>query len=82
MILVSKEVAKRYLKGWFVVDLISSIPFDQFILIATRGSAISPSVLQVSRALRILRLTKMLSLLKLLRISRLLRYIRKWEDVS
>ena len=83
VILDAKEVAKRYLKGWFVVDLISSIPFDQFILIATSGhDAASTSVLKLSQALKILRLAKMLSLLKLLRISRLLRYIQKWENVS
>lgn len=82
VILDPKQVAKRYVKGWFFVDFASSIPFDYLTLIATRGSSgISPSLLKASRALRILRLAKMLSLLRLLRISRLLRYIQRWEDV-
>ena len=82
VILDPKQVAKRYIKGWFFVDVASSIPFDYLTLIATRGSSgISPSLLKASRALRILRLAKMLSLLRLLRISRLLRYIQRWEDV-
>ena len=74
-------MAKKYLKGWFVIDVTSSFPFDYFTLIATRGE-VSSSLLKASRALRVIRLAKLLSLLKLLRISRLLRFMQRWEDVS
>lgn len=81
VILDPKIVAKKYLKGWFVVDVTSSFPFDYFTLIATRGE-VSSSLLKASRALRVIRLAKLLSLLRLLRISRLLRFMQRWEDVS
>ena len=74
-------MAKKYLKGWFIVDVTSSFPFDYFTLIATRGQ-VNSSLLKASRALRVIRLTKLLSLLRLLRISRLLRFMQRWEDVS
>ena len=74
-------MAKKYLKGWFVIDVASSFPFDYFTLIAT-GGEVSSSLLKASRALRVIRLAKLLSLLKLLRISRLLRFMQRWEDVS
>ena len=76
-----RVVAKKYLKGWFVVDLMSSFPFDYFTVIIT-GGKLDTSVLKASRALRVIRLAKLLSLLKLLRISRLLRFLQRWEDVS
>ena len=81
VILAPKVVAKRYLFGWFVVDFVSSVPFDSITLIFTNGEA-SNSLLKASRALKIIRLAKLLSLLRLLRISRLLRFMQRWEDVS
>ena len=81
VILEPLTVAKRYLLGWFVVDFISSVPFDSVTLIFTNGE-VSNSLLKASRALRIIRLAKLLSLLRLLRISRLLRFMQRWEDVS
>ena len=81
VILDSRTVAKRYLLGWFIVDFISSVPFDSITLIFTNGE-VSSSLLKASRALRIIRLAKLLSLLRLLRISRLLRFMQRWEDVS
>ena len=81
VILDPKVVARKYLRGWFAVDFISSFPFDYFTLIAT-GGEISPSLLKASRALRVIRLAKLLSLVRLLRISKLLRFIQRWEDVS
>ena len=78
-----KKIAIKYLKGGFIVDFISSIPFDYFTLFttSTEDTGFSPSLLKASRAFRIVRLTKLLSLLRLLRISRVLRYLQRWEDV-
>ncbi len=73
-------VALRYLRGWFIVDVVSSIPIDYVALIFTEGE-VNLSVLKASRALRAVRFVKLLSLLKLLRISHLLRFLRSWEDV-
>ncbi len=81
VILDPRVVAKKYVKGWFAVDLSSSFPFDYFTLIATQGQ-VDSSLLKASRALRVIRLAKLLSLLRLLRISRLLRFIQRWEEVS
>ena len=81
VILAPKIVAMKYLKGWFIIDFTSSIPFDYLTLIVT-GGEVSSSLIKASRALRVIRLAKLLSLLKLLRISRLLRFMQRWEDVS
>ena len=70
----------RYMRTWFWLDFISSIPFD-YILSSATGDSDGIAVKGASRALKFLRLAKLLSLLKLLRISRILRYIKQCEEV-
>uniref|UniRef100_A0A672L6S0 Potassium/sodium hyperpolarization-activated cyclic nucleotide-gated channel 2-like n=1 Tax=Sinocyclocheilus grahami TaxID=75366 RepID=A0A672L6S0_SINGR len=72
-------IKKKYLKTWFIVDFVSSIPVDYIFLIVEKG--IDSEVYKTARALRIVRFTKILSLLRLLRLSRLIRYIHQWEEI-
>jgi len=70
----------RYARTWFLIDLVSSFPFDYVVSSATSSG--SGRLLGASRALRILRMAKLLSLLRLLRISRLVRYVHQYEEVG
>nr|KAF6489610.1 hyperpolarization activated cyclic nucleotide gated potassium channel 1 [Molossus molossus] len=79
IILDPKVIKMNYLKSWFVVDFISSIPVDYIFLIVEKG--MDSEVYKTARALRIVRFTKILSLLRLLRLSRLIRYIHQWEEL-
>ncbi|XP_031434152.1 potassium/sodium hyperpolarization-activated cyclic nucleotide-gated channel 1 [Clupea harengus] len=79
IILDPKVIRMNYLKSWFVVDLLSSIPVDYIFLIVEKG--FDSEVYKTARALRIVRFTKILSLLRLLRLSRLIRYIHQWEEI-
>ncbi|XP_074834476.1 potassium/sodium hyperpolarization-activated cyclic nucleotide-gated channel 2 [Carettochelys insculpta] len=79
IILDPDRIKKKYLKTWFVVDFVSSIPVDYIFLIVEKG--IDSEVYKTARALRIVRFTKILSLLRLLRLSRLIRYIHQWEEI-
>ncbi|XP_069676988.1 potassium/sodium hyperpolarization-activated cyclic nucleotide-gated channel 2 isoform X6 [Periplaneta americana] len=81
VILDPKLIAKHYLKTWFFLDLISSIPLDYIFLIFNQDFSESFQILHAGRALRILRLAKLLSLVRLLRLSRLVRYVSQWEEV-
>ncbi|XP_031571692.1 potassium/sodium hyperpolarization-activated cyclic nucleotide-gated channel 2-like [Actinia tenebrosa] len=78
-ILEPSSIAVRYVKTWFFLDLISSLPFDYMVEAATHSQG--TKLFGASRALKILRLAKLLSLLKLLRISRLVRYIHQYEEI-
>ncbi|MEQ2251022.1 Potassium/sodium hyperpolarization-activated cyclic nucleotide-gated channel 4 [Ilyodon furcidens] len=79
IILDPQQIKIKYLKSWFVVDFVSSIPVDYiFLIVETR---IDSDFYKTARALRIVRFTKILSLLRLLRLSRLIRYIHQWEEV-
>ncbi|GCC30584.1 hypothetical protein chiPu_0009035 [Chiloscyllium punctatum] len=79
IILDPQKIKKTYLKSWFIVDFVSSIPVDYIFLIVEKG--IDSEVYKTARALRIVRFTKILSLLRLLRLSRLIRYIHQWEEI-
>ncbi|XP_020300089.1 potassium/sodium hyperpolarization-activated cyclic nucleotide-gated channel 2 isoform X4 [Pseudomyrmex gracilis] len=81
VILDPKLIAKHYLRTWFFLDLISSIPLDYIFLIFNQDFSDSFTILHAGRALRILRLAKLLSLVRLLRLSRLVRYVSQWEEV-
>lgn len=76
VILDPKVIALRYVKTWFFVDFVSSLPLD-YVFLGIEGQSYT-----AGRALRILRLAKLLQLLRLLRISRLVRYVRLWQEVS
>ncbi|THD24629.1 Hyperpolarization activated cyclic nucleotide-gated potassium channel [Fasciola hepatica] len=83
IILNPSEIAREYLRTWFALDLLSTLPID-YLFFAFRSYDVgdrSEHLMQAGRALRILRLAKLLSLLRLLRLSRLVRYITQWEEV-
>ncbi|XP_032886873.1 potassium/sodium hyperpolarization-activated cyclic nucleotide-gated channel 1 [Amblyraja radiata] len=79
IILDPKVIKWKYLKSWFILDFVSSIPVDYIFLIIEKG--FDSDVYKTARALRIVRFTKILSLLRLLRLSRLIRYIHQWEEI-
>ncbi|XP_063482825.1 potassium/sodium hyperpolarization-activated cyclic nucleotide-gated channel 3 isoform X3 [Symphalangus syndactylus] len=80
ILLAPRAIRTRYLRTWFVVDLISSIPVDYIFLVVELEPRLDAEVYKTARALRIVRFTKILSLLRLLRLSRLIRYIHQWEE--
>ena len=81
VILDPRLIARTYMRSWFFLDLISSIPLDYIFLIFNQDFGDNFQILHAGRALRILRFAKMLSLLRLLRLSRLVRYVSQWEEV-
>ncbi|XP_024917367.1 potassium/sodium hyperpolarization-activated cyclic nucleotide-gated channel 1 [Cynoglossus semilaevis] len=78
ILLDPRAIRLNYLKSWFLVDFVSSIPVDYIFLMV---DSLDSEVYRTARALRIVRFTKILSLLRLLRLSRLIRYIHQWEEI-
>uniref|UniRef100_A0A3B4AD47 Cyclic nucleotide-binding domain-containing protein n=1 Tax=Periophthalmus magnuspinnatus TaxID=409849 RepID=A0A3B4AD47_9GOBI len=78
ILLDPRLIRLNYLKSWFLVDFVSSIPVDYIFLMV---DSLDSEVYRTARALRIVRFTKILSLLRLLRLSRLIRYIHQWEEI-
>ncbi|KAH9278096.1 Potassium/sodium hyperpolarization-activated cyclic nucleotide-gated channel 2 [Echinococcus granulosus] len=76
IVLEPRLIAREYLRKWFTLDIISSLPLDYVLLAFDNGTE---QIAQAGQALKIFRLAKLLSLLRLLRLSRLLRYVGEWE---
>lgn len=70
------HIAKNYLKGWFPIDLISTVPFDEIVSAALGNSGSSLGFTKLVKIVRLLRLFKMARLLKLGH------YVTKLEDYS
>ena len=66
LVLDRKLIVARYLKSWFIIDLLSVLPFE-FIALTVQGTTADIGKLQI---LRFIRLAKLLKLLRVFRASR------------
>ncbi|KAH9370809.1 hypothetical protein HPB48_006306 [Haemaphysalis longicornis] len=71
-----REISRRYLRGWFAIDLLSSLPMDFVVWLLP-----SVSGPDAERRRTIAKLAKLLSLVKLIKISRLFRYGGRTEQI-
>lgn len=71
-----KGIAARYLRGWFLIDLLSTIPVDLFVSIFGDGTAAASFKL-----LRVLRLARLLKLVRLIKLGRLLDNMEELQDM-
>lgn len=73
-------IAQHYLKGWFLVDFISSIPVDRFVCLAMTPT--SGEYADNADSMQVLRLFKFARFLKLARLIRFNRMLNKWQAMS
>eukprot|EP00943_MAST-04B_sp_MAST-4B-sp1_P007846 g7846.t1 len=66
-------IRNKYLKGWFTVDLLSTLPFDKIIVPFLDGGSNNnnSSVARSGKLLRILRIVRLLKLTRLLKMAKL-----------
>ena len=76
MMISLPHIASNYLKGWFTIDIISTVPFDEIVAVALGSGGTSLGFTKLVKIIRLLRLFKMARLLKLGR------YVTKLEDAS
>jgi CRP-like cAMP-binding protein len=74
-ILSRREIARRYIRGWFLIDIAATLPID---LLLPSSSSSSSS----SSAPRLVKLLRFLKLLRVLRLSRAAREIFIWVNVN
>ena len=82
IIIDAREIRRKYLRGWFILDLISTFPFDIAITTIDKLSASNTERnADSTRLFRYMRLTKLFRLLRLLRVSRIWRYMHQWDEL-
>lgn len=68
------KIRRRYLKGWFIIDITSTIPYDCIEFVATATSAGSGGgAMENMKMLRMLKLLKLMKLVRLLKSARLIK---------
>ena len=72
------QIVIRYLTGWFIIDIISLIPFDLVAIILTQD-ATSQVTMDAGKGIVALRMIRLLRLLKLGRILKAGRIFQRWE---
>ena len=60
-----KEIAKSYMSGWFLFDLLAIVPFDLFV---SKQNANVNDLIRITRIGRMYRLVKLVRLLKISKI--------------
>lgn len=78
--LTNNSIVKHYMKGWFILDFLSSFPLD-YIVMGPSGGLSNSENLIVARTVKILRMARLLSLLRIFRFVRLMRYVQKLEEI-
>ena len=72
-----KKIAKHYIKTWFILDLVGTIPFELFAFIpALEGSGNQVRYLSLLKTPRLLRLGKLMGVLDKLEIANVFHIIR------
>ena len=73
------EIRRRYMKGWFVIDIVSCFPAGYIAQIAgaLSGDADKSSAIKNMKGIRILRLLRLAKMLRLGRLKRMLRATRR-----
>lgn len=81
VVLDRKAIAKNYLKNWFFLDLLSSIPFDYVPLDKDEGSESGARSLKVIKVFRVLRMAKLFRLARLTKVAKYVKYeIKRFQE--
>eukprot|EP01084_Bolivina_argentea_P314711 545117_1 len=71
-----KEIAKKYISSWFVLDVFTSIPFEFLFPQTENNEIITTRLIKLLRIFRLLRLFKLLRFFRMMKIfNNFLRYI-------
>lgn len=76
LIISTKQIKSRYLRGWFAPDVISCLPLSYLLLLLDSGDSASEgaTATKIAKAVRLMKLTKML------RLARIARIYQRYED--
>ena len=77
-IVTHSRIAGRYMRSWFVIDVVSTIPFDMFVAVAPAAGVDADSAAAMSN-LKVLRVVRLFRLIKLARVLRASRIFKRWE---
>lgn len=71
-----KEISCTYIQGWFLIDFLSIIPFDELMLLASVGSNPDDGLVatKLARVARVSKLYKLVKITRLIRMAKMAKY--------
>ncbi len=82
VIMGCRRTSTHYLKGWFTIDLLSTLPFQQVIEAFTSSSGSYNKLLRLARLPRLYRLLRIFKCVRIIRRQQCLRCLRLKEGVK
>ena len=80
MIISLKDIAKNYISGWFFLDVISVLPFEDFMTLIGRKSTSVELLAGLTKAFRLMRLMRLIRLFKAFDFTNADNYFLKFMD--
>lgn len=80
LVLIRLQIVKTYLKFWFWMDIIASLPYNWFIGGVLSTDSTNSGAYNAPKVLRIIRIFRFLKILRLLRLAKLKKILIKIED--
>ncbi|OQR96174.1 cyclic nucleotide-binding protein [Achlya hypogyna] len=77
----TRQIAERYLKGWFWIDLVSTFPIGSVAEALTPSASMTNSTSTSYQNLKLIRFMRLARLLKLVRLLKLNRSVSSFENV-
>lgn len=77
-----KKISREYLTGWFTLDLLGLIPFEELLLLYSEATSGLQLIAQLGKALRLLRLLKLMRLLRTFDFTNSDNFILKFLDAN
>lgn len=76
-------IAKEYLRGWFLVDLVAIVPFDSIFKASGAGSVDMIRLARMGRMYKMIKMAKILRVLKIIKQrSQLLKYLSEFLKIG
>eukprot|EP00935_MAST-01C_sp_MAST-1C-sp1_P000912 g912.t1 len=79
------KIAKRYLRGWFWIDIVSTVPIDMIVqasLTGTVGGCGGQSEVRSIKLVRVLRLVRLVKMVRVLKLAKAVSVLEEEFDVS
>lgn len=71
------QIAKAYIQGWFIIDLMAVLPFEFILKLFMHGGGEGNGNVDYNKFVRMSRMTKIYKLIKITRLIRLLKLMKK-----
>ena len=72
MLFLPPDIRRRYMLGWFAVDVVSALPLELMLMLGGSDGGDAVAATRLAKTLKLMKLVRVFRLFRLLRIQRIL----------